>query len=64
MKESMVQDKLVVLDKIDNFVDGAAVRQVGRSLSRYAKPDSPTSFWFRRVGYVPKYYSYITGTLL
>jgi threonine dehydratase len=29
MKESIAQDKIVVLDKIDNFVDGAAVRQVG-----------------------------------
>ena len=29
MKESLDQNKLVVLDKIDNFVDGAAIRSVG-----------------------------------
>ncbi|MBB6459971.1 threonine ammonia-lyase [Flammeovirga kamogawensis] len=37
MKESIIQDRVVTLDKIEKFVDGAAVQRVGDNTFRIAK---------------------------
>ncbi len=37
MKESILKDKIIKLDKIDNFVDGAAVKKIGNIAFEFCK---------------------------